>query len=312
MKAELYLKRTVPFVADSGQFANLLEFSRYLKSIDDATFSRYCDWTKNDFHTWVKDCVGDPRLARDIMMLRNRGNMIAAVDARIALLKDYVRHPKKAFIEKRIDMYVDRVVFHIDNELCCSCELCSLVCPKEAVEVKAGKKTVSDKCTRCGFCVQFCPVGAISQTYNGKEMTFYRDHKMLPQFPDARIVNDVKAIKYLMGMHTVKDKCPAGCEACLVACPVNVIQRHDELGEMDRIKVTRSECLLCGACSNACPYHLIEIRRTTVLHEGSDYCNAWNRAIEKLTRPELKNTYHNHKNLKKLAALINKSGLRKY
>jgi len=307
-----YLGDKEPFNMAGRQVTNLQDLLEGLKAIDKKQYEQYNNAAKNDFYNWIFHCVGDKRLARDIMKIRIKENMIKIVEARITQLKDFVRHPGNSAIEKRVDMYVDHVQFLIDNEVCSNCEVCTLVCPKEAVEIKDGKKTVSDDCTKCGFCVHFCPVECISLNYNNEKHDFYTEHEMIPKLPGVEWVNNQKARKLFRGSYEVKDKCPPGCELCVQACPINIITRFKGNKQLPKIEVDRDLCLMCGACKNACPYDLIESHRVSIIHEGKEYCNAWNRAIEKLCRVELKNIYHNDKNLGKFRELIDKSGLRKY
>jgi ferredoxin len=311
MSFDSYLKQTVAFDAAGSRLHNLSELSAWLKR-DESEYKRYNTDGKNDFSQWIRDCVGDAKLARRLKEVKLRENFIRILDERIAELKDYARHPAKARIEKRIDMYVDHVEFIIDNELCCNCDMCSLVCPKEAVEIKDGKKTVSDKCTKCGYCSHFCPVGAISSKMNGKTNAFYTEKKLIPNLGGEEKVHGYPVKRLVSGTHSVTCDCPSGCELCVPACPIGIITRFSEDNELARIHVWQEKCVKCGACKNACPYGLIKIERNHVVHEGAGYSHLWNRTIEKLTKPEHKNIYHNNRNMVKIKGLIDKSGLRKY
>ena len=54
-----------------------------------------------------------------------------------------------------------------------------------------------------------------------------------------------------------ESKCTIHCEECVIACPINVIQRDKE-----KVVVDHDECVLCGACMIACPQDAItEIER---------------------------------------------------
>jgi len=307
-----YLADVNPFVLKGKTIKNMEQLAKELTIMDDKTFSRHNNSKKNDFYCWIRDSVGDKRLARDIMNIRLKQNMLDIVRKRITQLTDYIRHPEHSVIEKRIEMYVDRIVFSIDNELCSNCEICTLVCPKEAVEIAEGIKTLSDDCTLCSFCVNFCPVAAISWTHNDKSENFFVEKKMIPRLGEKENVNDTEAVKFFKGTLRVKDKCPPGCELCVAACPMNIITRFDSHKQLDKVKIKKEHCLLCGACKNACPYDLIENHRVYIIHEGDEYCNSWNRAIEKLTGVHKKNIYHNNKNVRKITGLVERSGLKKY
>jgi formate hydrogenlyase subunit 6/NADH:ubiquinone oxidoreductase subunit I len=307
-----YLLETVAFDAGGDSIRSLEELARWIKSAGDDRYQEFNNARKNDFSQWILDCVGDKRLARRLRNVRIRQNFLKILDDRITVLKDYARHPSKAKIEKRIDMYRDHVEFVVDNELCCDCDMCSLVCPVEAVEIKNGKKTISDKCTKCGYCANFCPVGAISSKVNGKVNDLYAEKKMIPALPGTETVHGHNVRRFVSGTHAVTCDCPTGCELCVPACPINIITRFDGATEQKRIHVWKEKCLQCGSCKNACPYGLIHIERNHVWHDGSGYSQLWNRTIEKLTKPEHKNLLHGERNISKIKSLIEKSGLRKH
>ncbi len=304
-----YLSNADPFIIGSMSIRNLRGLAEALKTMDSKTYALFNNADKNDFYNWIRGSIGDQRLARDIRNIRLKDNLIKFIERRIIRLRQYSRHPEKHIEEKRIDMYVDHVRFWFDNEICSDCEICSLVCPKEAVEIKDKKKTMNDKCVLCGLCVNFCPLECINLTYNGEPKNEYLEKHMLPEFPKKQAINNTEARKLYTGKHEVTKDCPKGCEECVAACPINIITRFDSSREMKRIKVDESLCLYCGACKNACPYGLIKSSRTSIIHKGEGYSNAWSRAIEKLTRTEGKSLYHNNNNLRKIIDMTKKTGL---
>ena len=307
-----YLGATNEFNLDDKSFNTLVGLVNVLNSLDKKTFNVYCNANKNDFYNWIYYSIGDHRLARDIMNIRIKENMVDIIERRIVDLKDFARHPENSQILKKIDMYIDHVKFYIDNEVCSNCEICSLVCPKEAVVIKDGKKTVSDDCTLCGFCENFCPVECIEHTNNDDRKDFYHENKMIPLMPKSHEINQVNARKLFKGKHTVKSDCPPGCELCVAACPINIMHRFDGNKERKKVKTCSSKCLMCGACMNACPHDLIEIKRVHIIHDGDEYSNTWNLALEMLTRVENKSFYHNNQNHNKIVGLVNKTGIRKF
>ena len=50
----------------------------------------------------------------------------------------------------------------VDEDICVLCALCVGVCPPNAMELMMTRLVVLPNCTDCGWCVPYCPVGAIS------------------------------------------------------------------------------------------------------------------------------------------------------
>lgn len=55
----------------------------------------------------------------------------------------------------------------INLELCTGCGLCVEFCLPHAVELVAGRPTISapERCAYCGTCEEMCPAGAITLAY---------------------------------------------------------------------------------------------------------------------------------------------------
>ena len=52
---------------------------------------------------------------------------------------------------------------HVISDDCTSCGACESECPVEAISEKGDKREIdADACTDCGACVELCPVEAIS------------------------------------------------------------------------------------------------------------------------------------------------------
>ena len=81
-------------------------------------------------------------------------------------------------------MYQELVELCLDKTACLKCEICSLVCPREAVAVTpsdAGLDITIDPrlCVLCEICAHFCPTGAVSLRLNGVPKTILFDHRGL-------------------------------------------------------------------------------------------------------------------------------------
>ena len=76
-------------------------------------------------------------------------------------------------LELTLVMYIDRVSLILDKSRCLKCEICSTVCPRQAVSIIAGEADLditidSRLCVLCEICSHFCPAGAVTLLYNGQ------------------------------------------------------------------------------------------------------------------------------------------------
>ena len=142
-------------------------------------------------------------------------------------------------------LWVDSLTLALDRNACISCDLCRLVCPKEAIEMAAVEGRVvpdldEDLCSMCGLCASFCPVNAIRITARNT----WKETE-----DDVRPVLDVGGIPHFSkGMKLDTSLCPPGCILCVEACPREALKRGAQGIELDRDK-----CLSCAHCVAACP-----------------------------------------------------------
>ena len=100
-----------------------------------------------------------------------------------------VKRETADYLELTLKMYVDEVRLRLDKRVCLKCDVCSLVCPREAVAITAGDEDLEIAidprvCLLCEVCAHFCPVGAVTLSYNGQPKTIFADHRGLaPFFP---------------------------------------------------------------------------------------------------------------------------------
>lgn len=142
-------------------------------------------------------------------------------------------------------LWVDTMTLTLDRDACISCDLCRLVCPKEAIElVVEGGRAVPDVdealCSMCGLCASFCPVNAIRlvtrNTWKNTE-------------EEVRPVLDVGGIPHFSkGMELDTSFCPPGCDLCVEACPREALKAGES-----GIKLDRDRCLSCAHCKAVCP-----------------------------------------------------------
>ena len=70
----------------------------------------------------------------------------------------------------------------LNKDFCVGCQICTLACPKEAIELVKQPKTSGmkvehatididlEKCNFCGICDILCPYGAVKVTVNGEHL----------------------------------------------------------------------------------------------------------------------------------------------
>lgn len=171
-------------------------------------------------------------------------------------------------------MYTKRYKLILDKDRCVICELCSAVCPREAISIINPKKNNSthpkldidvELCQYCGICNAICPFGALQLVIN--------DQRVLP------VVNYQSFPELLKEVKIDVEKCPVGCTVCEEACPLNLIKVRvvDQKGEEIAIKnidkypekeklsvkidVDLDYCPDCRVCEYKCPYNAIHTRK---------------------------------------------------
>ena len=154
------------------------------------------------------------------------------------------------------------------------------------------------KCVWCGICDHFCPFGAIQLHIDGKHDSVLARKLGLPTLnANIRIVKKhtvfdrfVKyeyARGYFEGQIIFRqEKCPPECTTCQEACAIGAIELippEKREGKNLEIKLSETNCNLCGACVHACKVAgAIEINRTEVRATG-ERTEIWNEMVDKLT-----------------------------
>jgi len=157
-------------------------------------------------------------------------------------------------------LYTKHFKLTLDRDLCKSCELCKLACPKHAISLmpvkdadgKAALPTVNVNekiCDYHGICSVICPFGAITITTNGVNEL---PSVVKDAFPT--LIRDIKVDN---------SKCKAGCKKCEETCPLGIISIDTETQE---VKIEKELCAGCQICWMECPEGAIEV---TKFIEGS-------------------------------------------
>ena len=148
----------------------------------------------------------------------------------------------------------------IDQASCVGCELCSLICPREAIKVtkkpkiegeKAERPTIDvdeAKCHYCGMCVAICPYGAVQVAVDGENISLVVEKESFP--------------KLIREISVDTTKCPTDCKECEEVCPLNLIKiESNSIKAQVTVEILKERCPCCGLCDVKCPEGAIQVRR---------------------------------------------------
>lgn len=79
------------WVQDGRVLKNLADLEAALKEMSEETFRYHLNESKNDFSNWVRDVIGDEKLAGDLWVSTTHNQAIEAVSDRLAYLKRRAR-----------------------------------------------------------------------------------------------------------------------------------------------------------------------------------------------------------------------------
>ena len=118
-------------------------------------------------------------------------------------------------------LHAKRYSLNLDKTLCVGCEICQIVCPREAIEIKKipkknGEKAqrpiidVSErKCSYCGMCEPICPFNAIEVRVDQQHMVPVLEKESFPE-----LTREIEVDSTL---------CDIDCIDCEKVCPLNLI-----------------------------------------------------------------------------------------
>lgn len=178
-------------------------------------------------------------------------------------------------LELRRVFYQDRLALILERERCLRCQICSRVCPRQAVKFllrgEAVEVTIDPRlCVLCELCAHFCPTGAISLYFNDQPKTILRRRGLAPFYPAISIdpaqcpapcpsqpggeEHWCRQLRTLVANLTTE--CPKNCRLCLEACPRQVIRLAPDGSQV----VPEPElCLRCTQCLTVCRMQAITI-----------------------------------------------------
>lgn len=79
------------YVHDGTALRKLEDLSAALDRMSDDTFSYHSGSNKSDFRNWVRDVIGDDKLAKDLEKAPNRSQAARAVASRVEWLKSKLK-----------------------------------------------------------------------------------------------------------------------------------------------------------------------------------------------------------------------------
>ena len=174
-------------------------------------------------------------------------------------------------------LYAKRYNLTLDRELCKGCDVCKVVCPREAIFLKPLAKDAEGKaraplvdidigkCDYHAICATMCPFGAITVSIN--------DQSHLPAVEKEAYPELVRQIE------VNSDGCEPGCKICEEKCPLKVISVHFERitaeeaakrgikvapgAEPTRtiVDIDKAHCACCKVCEAACPVQVIKVEK---------------------------------------------------
>lgn len=75
------------WVNDGTTIKNIEQLADSLRNMDDQTFRYHSNNEKTDFSNWIRNVIGDEKLARDLVKNKNKISAYNKVRERLALLK---------------------------------------------------------------------------------------------------------------------------------------------------------------------------------------------------------------------------------
>jgi len=174
-------------------------------------------------------------------------------------------------------LYAKRFNLTLDRKLCKGCDVCKVVCPREAISLKPLQKDADGKarapladidvgkCDYHAICATMCPFGAITVSIDNQSHLPAVEKEAYPELVRQIEVNS--------------DGCEPGCKVCEEKCPLKVISVHFEPitaeeaakrgikvapgAEPTRtvVDVDKAHCACCKVCEAACPVQVIKVEK---------------------------------------------------
>ncbi len=192
-------------------------------------------------------------------------------------IKEHAVDSENAQTIERV-LHARRYSLILDKRLCKGCEICSVICPREAITATKNKKVQgqktkpptieinAQKCSYCGMCEPICPFGAIQVRVNNEHVVPVIEKGSFP-----KLIREIEADP---------SKCTPGCADCEKACPLSLIRvttlltpREQEPKIEDAeaktqkskskvvININKDQCPGCRLCEVKCPEDAVHVRK---------------------------------------------------
>jgi len=165
----------------------------------------------------------------------------------------------------------------LNKNLCVGCEICKVICPREAIEIKKqlkqpgqkAQRPVFDvnvqKCSYCGMCEPMCPFDALRVKVNEQHIVPVVEKESFP-----KLVHEIEVDP---------TKCDIDCVECEKACPLKLIKvtlftpegkeiSRNETGSRKnkndlrfQVDINKDQSPCCRICEFKCPEGAIRVRK---------------------------------------------------
>jgi len=154
-------------------------------------------------------------------------------------------------------LYTRSFILKLDRKLCKGCELCKIVCPREAISLvpvtgEDGNISTSHvdidetKCDFHGICAAICPFSAIRITVGGVS-----GYPVVSKEAFPVLTRDIKV---------QSEKCETGCKICEETCPLGIISVTEKESGTE-VEIQKHLCASCGICWMECPEDAINVTK---------------------------------------------------